>query len=136
MRLSTRILIVGVLVSLAVAAAVIRIQTSSPEVTVAASAESQIEAPEVEVTAAGYEIDLNLTPEVVEFEGFVNYGSPITATVADTDQYGNPQVVHLTNSRIENPVFSTRRSQEKQTTETADHEAEQASVPLLLRRPE
>src|SRR6202012_2495825 len=28
----------------------------------------------------GYTIDLNLVPQVVEFEGFINYGSPITAT--------------------------------------------------------
>ena len=25
----------------------------------------------------GYTIDLNLSPEVVEFDGFINYGSPI-----------------------------------------------------------
>ncbi|MEI9894885.1 MAG: hypothetical protein WDN28_13620 [Chthoniobacter sp.] len=28
----------------------------------------------------GYTIDLNLVPQVVEFEGFINYGSPITSS--------------------------------------------------------
>ncbi len=48
-------------------------------------------------------IDLQFAPEIVEFEGFVNYGSPITG--ADTD--GN--TVTITENRIEMPVFSTRR---------------------------
>src|SRR5438309_2593278 len=32
----------------------------------------------------GVTIDLNLVPQVVEFEGFINYGSPIFVTVAPT----------------------------------------------------
>ncbi|MFT3990369.1 MAG: type II and III secretion system protein [Luteolibacter sp.] len=51
-------------------------------------------------------IDLRFVPEIVEFEGFINYGSPInapstTATVATT--------VTITDNRIEMPVFASRR---------------------------
>jgi len=52
-------------------------------------------------------IDLNLSPEVVEFEGFINYGSPINS--AAIDQFGNATTVELTENRIEMPVFSTRK---------------------------
>jgi len=64
---------------------------------------------EVEPTlgADGYTIDLTLAPEVVEFEGFVNYGSPIQT--AATDALGNPTTIILTENRIEQPVFSTRK---------------------------
>ncbi len=55
----------------------------------------------------GYTIDLTLAPEVTEFEGFINYGSPIQS--AATDALGNPTVVVLTDNRIEQPVFSTRK---------------------------
>ncbi len=50
-----------------------------------------------------YVINLDFAPEIVEFEGFINYGSPITGT----DDDGN-QVV-ITENRIEMPVFTTRR---------------------------
>lgn len=52
----------------------------------------------------GYTIDLNLVPQVVEFEGFINYGSPITA---GQDVLGRPIV--LTENRIPQPIFSTRK---------------------------
>ena len=55
----------------------------------------------------GYTIDLNLSPEVTEFEGFINYGSPIQS--ASTDALGNPVTLTLTENRIEQPVFSTRK---------------------------
>jgi general secretion pathway protein D len=55
----------------------------------------------------GYTIDLNLAPEVTEFEGFINYGSPIQT--AATDALGNPTTLVLTENRIEQPVFSTRK---------------------------
>ncbi|WP_009960176.1 Amuc_1098 family type IV pilus outer membrane protein [Verrucomicrobium spinosum] len=55
----------------------------------------------------GYTIDLNLAPEVTEFEGFINYGSPINT--ASTDALGNPTTVTLTENKIEQPVFSTRK---------------------------
>ena len=37
---------------------------------------------EVEPTIGpdGYSIDMQLAPQVVEFEGFINYGSPIQTT--------------------------------------------------------
>jgi len=56
-------------------------------------------------------IDLNLVPQVVEFEGFINYGSPINAvgvnTVAGAIQTSVP--VLLTQNVINQPVFSTRK---------------------------
>lgn len=52
-------------------------------------------------------IDLRFVPEITEFEGFINYGSPITT--GGTDALGNPVQIVLTENRIEMPVFSTRR---------------------------
>ncbi len=52
-------------------------------------------------------IDLNLTPEVVRFEGFVNYGSPISTT--STDALGGEVPVQLTDNRILMPIFKTLR---------------------------
>lgn len=66
---------------------------------------------EVEPTVGsdGYTIDLNLAPEVTEFEGFINYGSPIQTGA--TDALGNPTTVVLTENKIEQPVFSSRKLQ-------------------------
>ncbi|TLD71571.1 type II and III secretion system protein [Phragmitibacter flavus] len=55
----------------------------------------------------GYTIDLNLAPEVTEFEGFINYGSPIQTGASDA--LGNPTTITLTENRIEQPIFSTRK---------------------------
>jgi general secretion pathway protein D len=52
-------------------------------------------------------IDLRFVPEIVEFEGFINYGSPIQSP--STDALGNPVTSTITENRIEMPVFSTRR---------------------------
>jgi len=52
-------------------------------------------------------IDLRFVPEIVEFEGFINYGSPIQS--GGTDIAGNPVQITLTENRIEMPVFSSRR---------------------------
>lgn len=52
-------------------------------------------------------INLRFVPEIVEFEGFINYGSPIQT--AGTDALGNPVSVVITENRIEMPVFATRR---------------------------
>src|SRR5256884_1283273 len=56
-------------------------------------------------------IDLNLVPQVVEFEGFINYGSPISAvgvnTIAGAITTSVP--VRLTDNIINQPVFSTRK---------------------------
>jgi len=59
----------------------------------------------------GVTIDLNLVPQVVEFEGFINYGSPIFAvginTIAGGISVSRP--VLLTDNVINQPVFSTRK---------------------------
>lgn len=52
-------------------------------------------------------IDLRFVPEIVEFEGFINYGSPIQSGGADV--LGNPISITITENRIEMPVFSSRR---------------------------
>ncbi len=57
--------------------------------------------------ADGYTIDLNLAPEVTEFEGFINYGSPIQTT--GTDALGNSRPLVLTENVINQPVFSSRK---------------------------
>jgi general secretion pathway protein D len=72
-----------------------------------------------------YEINLNLIPEIVDFEGFINYGSPILAPAqpATFGAFLNPVTELLervmtaeaspesvvTENRIEMPVFSIRR---------------------------
>lgn len=75
---------------------------------------------EVEPTMGpdSYTIDMNLTPEVLEFDGFVNYGSPIT-TVGWNDRTGIvggvpgifsfPESIVLTNNVINQPIFSSRK---------------------------
>jgi general secretion pathway protein D len=54
-----------------------------------------------------FTIDLRFVPEIVEFEGFVNYGSPIQSPA--TNAAGMPTTVTITENRIEMPVFSSRR---------------------------
>ncbi len=54
-----------------------------------------------------YTIDLNLSPEVVEFEGFVNYGSPIYGATVGTA--GIPTRFEITPNVINQPIFSTRK---------------------------
>ena len=51
-------------------------------------------------------IDIRFLPQIVEFEGFVNYGSPILAPSVDAS--GNPVTLVVTENRIEMPVFSKR----------------------------
>src|ERR1043166_369598 len=55
----------------------------------------------------GITIDLNLVPQVVEFEGFINYGSPIRTS--SVNALGMAQTVELTPIIINQPVFSTRK---------------------------
>jgi general secretion pathway protein D len=75
---------------------------------------------EVEPTVGSdnYTIDLNLVPQVVEFEGFINYGSPISTinpaslglTGAVTSAVSSqPSSVVLTPNVINQPIFSTRK---------------------------
>ncbi len=54
-----------------------------------------------------YTIDLNLVPQVVEFEGFINYGSPIQTT--STNALGISTVNVITPNVINQPIFSTRK---------------------------
>jgi type II secretory pathway component GspD/PulD (secretin)/tetratricopeptide (TPR) repeat protein len=56
-------------------------------------------------------IDLNLVPQVVEFEGFINYGSPINAVGVNTigGAISTSVPVILTQNVINQPVFSTRK---------------------------
>lgn len=70
----------------------------------------------------GQTIDLNLVPQVVEFEGFINYGSPIFSISVPTFSLTNvvvppavlqailtPTSLLLTNNVINQPIFSTRK---------------------------
>ncbi len=80
---------------------------------------------EPQIGPDGYTIDLNLSPEVVDFDGFINYGSPIFAAAARTTASTlastalNPLGVFdasaafeptlLTTNTINQPVFSVRK---------------------------
>jgi general secretion pathway protein D len=55
----------------------------------------------------GITIDLNLVPQVVEFEGFINYGSPIRTSSVNI--LGQAESVELTPNIINQPIFSTRK---------------------------
>jgi general secretion pathway protein D len=63
---------------------------------------------EVEPTIGpdGYTIDMQLTPQVTEFEGFINYGSPIQTT--SLNALGQPVVNIVTPNVINQPIFSRR----------------------------
>ncbi len=52
-------------------------------------------------------IELRFVPEIVEFEGFINYGSPIQTS--GSNLLGEPTISVITENRIEMPVFSVRR---------------------------
>src|SRR5213075_1414622 len=55
----------------------------------------------------GYTVDLNLVPQVVEFEGFINYGSPIQTS--STNALGQSITNIITPNVINQPIFSTRK---------------------------
>jgi general secretion pathway protein D len=55
----------------------------------------------------GITIDLNLVPQVVEFEGFINYGSPIQTF--STNSLGMSQTQVLTPNVINQPIFNSRK---------------------------
>ena len=65
---------------------------------------------EVEPTIGpdGYSIDMQLAPQVVEFEGFINYGSPIQTT-STNPLTGATTTNVLTPNTINQPIFSTRK---------------------------
>ena len=54
-----------------------------------------------------YTIDLNLQPQVVEFDGFINYGSPIQTVSQNALGISTTNV--LTQNVINQPVFDTRK---------------------------
>jgi general secretion pathway protein D len=63
----------------------------------------------------GYTIELNLSPQVTEFEGFVNYGTPIQTLApvylgigSNAFTLGTQQIT-LTPNTINQPVFSVRQ---------------------------
>lgn len=55
----------------------------------------------------GITIDLNLVPQVVEFEGFINYGSPIRTFSTNVLGIATPQII--TDNVINQPIFSARK---------------------------
>jgi general secretion pathway protein D len=55
----------------------------------------------------GASIEMQLAPQVVEFEGFINYGSPIQTT--STNALGQQVVNVITPNVINQPIFSTRK---------------------------
>jgi len=57
----------------------------------------------------GTTIDLNLVPQVVEFEGFINYGSPIFGINPSVITSAVTPNILLTDNVINQPVFSTRK---------------------------
>jgi type II secretory pathway component GspD/PulD (secretin)/tetratricopeptide (TPR) repeat protein len=57
----------------------------------------------------GQTIDINLVPQVVEFEGFINYGSPIFGINPNAISSTMVPQVLLTENVINQPVFSTRK---------------------------
>jgi len=67
---------------------------------------------EPQVGADNFTIDLSLSPEVVEFDGFVNYGSPILAPAFTGPTIANPSGIastELTKNVINQPIFSVRK---------------------------
>ena len=93
---------------------------------------------EVEPTVGpdGYTIDLILSPRVVEFDGFINYGSPINTVVTTVPgTLGGITVPTLsetflvTQNVINKPVFSTREV----TTEVTVYDGQTVVIGGLMR---
>jgi general secretion pathway protein D len=51
-------------------------------------------------------VDVTLNPEMVEFDGFINYGSPINSI---SNNFLGPVTTQLSENAILMPIFSTRR---------------------------
>lgn len=87
---------------------------------------------EVEPTVGpdGYTIDLILSPRIVEFEGFINYGSPINTvvTLAGVVPVVNANIL-VTANVINQPVFSSREV----TTEVTVYDGQTVVLGGLLR---
>ena len=63
-----------------------------------------------------YAVSLDLEPEVVEFEGFINYGSPIQSVTMASAAAGalgtiaqTPRAVTITENVINSPIFAVRK---------------------------
>jgi general secretion pathway protein D len=54
-------------------------------------------------------VDIAIKPSVTDFDGFVNYGTPITSP--GTDAFGNPTTTVVTPNEILMPVFSVMKSE-------------------------
>ncbi len=61
------------------------------------------------VGADGYTIDLDLSPEVVDFDGFINYGSPILGLTSSGGIASRPSSSIISPNVINQPIFSTRK---------------------------
>lgn len=61
-----------------------------------------------DLTPDTFPIDLNLAPEVFEFEGSIKYGKPINPLIALSPPADSPHVIRVTSKRIEMPIFNTR----------------------------
>jgi len=55
-------------------------------------------------------IDLVLDPEISDFDGFVNYGSPINSTAPVAGGLGGSQQIEITPNEILMPIFSVNRA--------------------------
>ena len=53
-------------------------------------------------------IDISVTPSLVEFDGFINFGSPITTST--TNLVGQPVSVELSKNAILMPIFSVQKA--------------------------
>jgi general secretion pathway protein D len=63
-----------------------------------------------QVGADGYTIDLDLAPEVVDFDGFINYGTPILGLGASSNALlAAPTSVQISPNVINQPIFSSRK---------------------------
>ena len=76
----------------------------------------------------GYTIDLILSPRVVEFDGFINYGSPIS-TVVTVVGFNLSNNFLVTPNVINKPVFSTREV----TTEVTVYDGQTVVIGGLMR---
>jgi general secretion pathway protein D len=90
---------------------------------------------EVEPTVGpdNYTIDMTLAPRVVEFDGFINYGNPINATVQFVDPLALIQrpsgTFQATANTINQPVFSTREV----TTQVSVYDGQTVALGGLMR---
>jgi general secretion pathway protein D len=69
---------------------------------------------EPQIGADNYTIDLRIVPEVTEFDGFINYGSPVVGPIYDPSVIlaGDPSGIGtytITENVMNQPVFSLRK---------------------------